>query len=139
MNSAAPKTVNCCRNTMSSLARTLGKRGGHCSSSCLPLWGKGDRCAVDEARGLMIINYVQQIMPACGARRNLRVTAVTVLDFFRPLRFPRFASSALGGNPQPSESESDTLSNCAMGRRNSRRRGRLKRIEESAAVERNQA
>ena len=34
--------------------------------------------------------------PACGARRNLRVTAVTVLDFFRPLRFPRFASSSPG-------------------------------------------
>ena len=32
--------------------------------------------------------------PACGARRNLRVTAVTVLDFFRPLRFPHFASSS---------------------------------------------
>ena len=34
--------------------------------------------------------------PACGIRRNLRVTAVTVLDFFRPLRFPRFASSSPG-------------------------------------------
>ena len=32
--------------------------------------------------------------PACGTRRNRRVTAVTVLDFFRPLRFPRFASSS---------------------------------------------
>ena len=41
-------------------------------------------------------------MTACGARRNLRVTAVTVLDFYRPLRFSRPASSARGGNPQRS-------------------------------------
>ena len=58
---------------------------------------------MDEARSAGSKPIVRQIMPACGARRNLRVTAVTVLDFFRPLRFPRFASSALGGNPQRSQ------------------------------------
>ena len=34
---------------------------------------------------------------ACGAQRNLRAAAAAVLDFFRPLRFPRLASSAPGG------------------------------------------
>ena len=31
---------------------------------------------------------------ACGARKNLRVAAATLLDFYRPLRFSRLASSA---------------------------------------------
>ena len=31
---------------------------------------------------------------ACGTRKNRRVAAATLLDFYRPLRFPRLASSA---------------------------------------------
>ena len=58
----------------------------------------GSRLAVDEARMLMITNpLLSGLCPLAVPEKNLRVTAVTVLDFFRPLRFPRFASSAPGG------------------------------------------
>ena len=46
--------------------------------------------------------FMRLFITACGSRKNLRVAAATVLDFFRPLRFPRLASSSPGGNPQRS-------------------------------------
>ena len=60
----------------------------------------------------LVLNFARQFVQtslcvlrktACGARRNLRAVAAAMLDFFRPLRFPRLASSAPGGNPQRSQ------------------------------------
>ena len=68
---------------------------------------------VDEARMLRIRNpLLCGLCPLAVTRKNLRVTTVTVLDFYRPLRFPRFALSVPDGAKlvYPSVSCADTFS-----------------------------